>query len=77
MIFGILNVINVDVQYLLGDGKDFPNTNMPDIRPLLIQQGKISMASEGYNRSPLTHMTSRWLGLFTNDPQLYEQKINN
>ena len=29
-------------QTLLGDGKIFPDTNMPDMRPLLVQQ------DEGY-----------------------------
>ena len=37
VISGILNVINVVKHYLLGDGKVFPDTNMPDMRPLLIQ----------------------------------------
>ena len=26
--------------------------------------------------SLLTHMTTRWLGFFTDDPQLYEDNIN-
>ena len=37
VISGILNVINVIRPYLLGDGKFFPDTDMPDMRPLLTQ----------------------------------------
>ena len=76
-IFGILN-INVVRQYLLHDEKVFPQhsqharhaTTSNTIR-------QISMASEGYYRSPPTRMTTGWLGLFTCNLQLYEYNINN
>ena len=35
------------------------------------------MTSEGYYGSLLTHMTTRWLGVFTCDKQLYQYNINN
>ena len=37
VISGILNVINVVRHYLLGDGKFSPDTDMPDMRPRLVQ----------------------------------------
>ena len=46
VISGILNVLNVVRHYLLGDGNFFPDTNMPDMRPLLIQN-KINLHDLG------------------------------
>ena len=60
----------------LDDGNVSPDTNTPDMRPLQYNR-IIFMTSEGYYRSLLTHMTTRWLDLFTCDRQLYEYDINN
>ena len=46
------------------------DTNMPDMRPLLTQ--KIHLHDLQRMWSLLTHMATRWLGLFNCDPQMYE-----
>ena len=77
VIFGILNVNNVVRHYLRGDRKVFRRHQHARHATTFNTIRKISMASEGYYRSLLTHMTTRWLGLFTCDPRLYEYNINN
>ena len=77
-IFGILNVINVVRQYLLGDGKVFPRHQHARHATTFNTIRQIFMTSEiYYSRSLLTHMITGWLGLFTCDPQLYEYNINS
>ena len=60
MISRVLNVINVVRHYLVME-KFFPDTNMPDILVIIRRMWSL-----------LTHMTTRWLRLFTCDPELYE-----
>ena len=55
VISGILNVINVVRQYLLGDGKVFPRHQHAGHATPLSTIRSIFMTSEGYCRSILTH----------------------
>ena len=76
VISGILNVINVVSHYLRGDGKVFPRHQHARHAITFYTIRKIPMmTSEEYYRSLFTHMTTRWLDLFTCDPQLYEYII--
>ena len=65
MIPGVLNVINVVRHYLLGDGKDFP-------RHQHARHATTFSAIRWRIWFLLVHITTRWLGLFTFEPQLYE-----
>ena len=68
VISGMLNVINVVRHYLLGDAKVFPRHQHARHATTFSTRCRIW--------SLLTHMTTRWLGLFTCDPRLYEYTIN-